>query len=510
MTFYSIKTSIMAVKTESTDSTLLAPDASGQFTVLREGFSFQGAVETLDSDELVSSLAGGATFAGKETPTASIPKYLKHSGTEGTAPDWAPIMKSAFGNQNTQTEYDTINGSTAGTSSARGVIKVDSGEGANYAVGRALLIKDGTNGYSIRNVYSISTDDLTINKNLASAPASGVNLGQCIAFSPATSGHPTFSAWLYQQETDANNAFIQAIAGCRTTSISVTISANGLAEMNVEFAGTKFYYNPIEITNSNKYIDITDDGGTIEVVLDTGWYKTPKALATHITTKATSASDDVITCTFSSTTGKYTLASDGSTFSLLWQSGTNSANSVGSTIGFTVSSNDTGSTSYTADSALTYDVPVAVGLDDEDPYVCKSQELFIGDYTRTDCRESSQVTLTVATPKQDIDSICAESGVSASVTLERETTFSTTLYLQKHEVDELDDMLNNTSTEIMFNGGPKDNSGNWIAGRCMNFWLPLSKITTNVVSVNNGLYTVDVEARGTANSTFEDIYFNLL
>jgi len=515
MTAYATKTSVMAVRAEASDSTLLEPNAGGLFLPIREGFSFQGAFDTVESDELVGSLAGGASFTTKETPAGSMPLYFKHSGTAGTAPSFETLLKSALGTQSDAgAEYDTVNSSSAGTASARAVINVGGGEGASYEVGEALLIKDGANGYNIRNIYSIATDALTLNKNLGSAPSSGIDLGQANFFHPATSGHPTYSAWHYQNKTLANNAFTQAMAGCRTTNTTITIQANGLAEIAFDFEGTKFYYNPIEITSSNKYIDITDDGGTIEVTLTEGWYKTPKALATHITTKATAASvgsgNDTITCTFSSTTGKFTLASNGSTFSLLWQSGSNTANSVGATLGFTVSANDTGSTSYVADSAITYGTSQTPAFDDIDPFVCKWQELLIGDYTRTDCRKATNITLTIATPKQDVESLCAESGVSESVTLERTTTFSATLHMTKHEVDEMDDFFNNTLTEVQFNGGVKDSSGNWVAGKCVNFWLPLVNITANVVDQQDGLYVVNVEGRARANSTFEDVYINFV
>jgi hypothetical protein len=82
--------------------------------------------------------------------------------------------------------------------------------------------------------------------------------------------------------------------------------------------------------------------------------------------------------------------------------------------------------------------------------------------------------------------------------------------MAKHEVDEMDDFFNNTLTEVQFNGGVKDSSGNWVAGKCVNFWLPLVNITANVVDQQDGLYVVNVEGRARANSTFEDVYINFV
>lgn len=514
MTLYATKTSILGIKEESTDGTLLAPAATGDFTVLRDGFSLQGGIETVDSDELIDSLAAGSSFFTKEAPTASIPHYLKHSGTEGTAPDYGVMIKSALGNSSAAgTEYDTVSGSTAGSATVRPVINVNTGEGANFSVGQALLIKDAVNGYAIRNIYSKSSDALSCNYNLAGAAAVGVNTGKAVQYYPANAGHPTYSLWHYQQQSSSANAFSQAIAGCRTTAINLNFASSGLAEINFEVAGSKYYMNPIEITNSNKYIDITDDGGTIAVTLATGWYKSPKELAREITTKATAASvgsgNDTITCTFSSTTGKFTLTSNGSTFSLLWLSGTNTASSVGTTLGFVVSANDTGATTYTSDNAITFGTSYAPNYNAIDPFVCKHQELYIGDWTRRDVRKTSNVSFSIATPRTEAADITAESGIAESMIMSRTTTFSATLYLQKHELDEFDAMINNTTTQVMFNAGVK-NGGYWVAGKCFNIWMPQVNITQNLISNSNGIFVFEVTGRGKASTTFEDVYLNFL
>ena len=515
MTFHPVRSTVFGFNEEATDGTLVEP-AAADFTTVREGFTFQGSFETLESDELVDSLAAGTIFTTKETPTGSISKYLKHSGTEGTAPDYAVFLKSALGSQTVNsTEYDTVNGSSAGSSAARGYIILNSGEAANFATGQAFLIKDNANGYSIRNYYSNSTgDQVELNFNLASAPASGVNTGKCIAFAPTNSGHPSFSAFQYQDKTTADNAFTQAMAGCRTTNTTINIAANGLAEISFDFAGTAFYFNPIEITSSNKYIDITDDASTLAVQVTEKWYRNPRELARAITEAATQASADAgnsntITCSFDPTDGKFTLESDGSTFSLLWNSGSNAANDMGSALGFATAADDTGATSYEGDNALTYSVDATPSYDDNDPYVCKDQELLIGDYFRTDHRKCGNVSFTASTPKTDIADIGSQSGVCGSVPASRATTFSATLWLEKHEIEEMDDFQFNNDTQVMYNGGEKV-GGNWSAGKCFNVWLPLVNLSATLVGETDGLYAFQVEGRAKANSTYEDVYINFL
>ena len=87
---------------------MIQPSAGSEFTVLREGFSFESGVESLDSDELVNDIGASKSFIAKETPSGSVPKYFKHSGVEGQAPDYALMIKSAMGSQtDNATEYDT-------------------------------------------------------------------------------------------------------------------------------------------------------------------------------------------------------------------------------------------------------------------------------------------------------------------------------------------------------------------------------------------------------------------
>lgn len=106
------------------------------------------------------------------------------------------------------------------------------------------------------------------------------------------------------------------------------------------------------IDSSNNKIDFEDSSGGAELTatLIDGEY-TPEALATHIGARMTlagaSTEADTYTCTYSSSTGRWTIATSGSYLSILWDSGTNTANSIGDTIGFDAATDSTGATTYT-------------------------------------------------------------------------------------------------------------------------------------------------------------------
>lgn len=502
------KSSVFAIKKETTEGELIQPTSGSEFTALRDGFAFESGVETVDSDELVNDIGASKGFLSKETPTGSIPKYFKHSGIEGQSPDYGLMIESAIGSETVNsTEYDTVAGSTAGDSSTAAALNLDTGEGAAIAAGQAFLIKDGTNGYSIRNAKSIAGDAVTLNWNLSNAPASGVNLGKAIHYAPVATGHPTYSAHLWQ--AGSGSAYQQSMAGCRTTSMSMEFPANDLAVINFDFEGIKFYMNPVEITSSNEDIDFTVTSGAKVATLDNKAYKSPKEFARAVETKMQAVNDDgTITCSWDDVSGKYTIASDGAVLELDWASGPNTATSAKAKLGFDSVDLDSALT-YTSDNEADYDSPVTPAFDDSDPTIVRSNELFLGGFDRNVCVDGNSVTVAVGTPKTDVESYCAESGISESVVAERQVTLSATLILKKHEIREFDTFINNGTTQAMFNHGPKS-GGNWVAGKCVNVWMENGSITSHTIADGDGFQVVEIEIKGFVTSTGKDVHINLV
>lgn len=103
------------------------------------------------------------------------------------------------------------------------------------------------------------------------------------------------------------------------------------------------------ITTSNNKIDFrrVSLGPQLTATLTVGTY-TPTTLATHIKAQLDAAgTPDVFTVTYSTLTGRWTIASSGSYLDLLWASGTNTANSVAASLGFDASVDHTGAVTYT-------------------------------------------------------------------------------------------------------------------------------------------------------------------
>lgn len=487
MTDIQVRSTVCAVVIEDTEGTLKAPTAATNYIKLQSGFSMVPQIENVENLELSGTLGRSKGILGGEDPVFTASHYLRGSGTAATAPNYGNLIYSSLGATDTEsTEYDTVSGS-----SVSGVV-VDSGEGASYRKGQALLVKHSAFAWELMPVESISTDTLTPAFDLANAPTTGINLGRATTYYPAETGHPTLSIWNYLGETGGR----QALAGGRTTSWSVEATAGQLININYTVEGIWFGFNPIYIDTDDIYIDWTDDDGTFAAAVASGWYKSPQELASAIQTAMNAtATTETHTVSYSSTTGKYTFTATGTTLSLLWNSGSNTANTIGDQIGFTVASDDSGTaagTGYTSDTAASYDPPQTPSYDSADAITAKNMLVLIGDRTDNTCFEVSSFTCSVNTPKAIKGDICAEGGRGGSNIIDREIVISFTAYLQKFETDKFNRFSTNQDTRFAFLFGEKS-GGNWVETKAGTLYAPNTTIKNWRLEEVDGLFVMNAE-----------------
>jgi hypothetical protein len=493
------RATIFAVKEESAAGTYVPPSAGADFVPLRPGNSLNYEPEILESDELLNDIGASKGLIGKDVVSGSHSAYLRHSGVEGQEPQLGVMWESIMGSKDVNSvEYDTTSGSTVNK------LVMPSAEGANFQAGQALLIKDASNGYSIRNVSSVSGDELNLNFRLSGAPASGTNTGKAVTYQPAAQGHPTFSTTKYL----GNGHAIEVSAGNTVTEASITADANGYGEVEFSYEGTKYYFNPITITASTKFIDFTDDQGTQVCSVAEGIYKTPISLADAIKAALEGASSETMDCVYSSVDGKFIISSGSTLFSLLWNTGANASNSIGPKIGFSVAANDTGSVSYTSDNAITLTSAITPSYDSADAIVIKGAELFIGSAADNACICAQSVSITISKEVEDVDCICEESGVSEKIPTSRTVEMSVTATLNKYDAALLDALLKNSGISAMLNAGPKV-GGNWVPGKCFNAYFPNATVSGYTTS-GDSFIQAEITLKGFVTSTGKDVFINFI
>lgn len=500
----------LAIVVESTEGTPVLPSATTDYVVLQDGFTMTNSFEEIANAELRGSIGDAPPFLGKESPDLSFSHYLTHSGVEGTSPEFDLVLKSLLGTQTTQsTERTTTSGSTAGTSAARAVVELAAG-GSDYARGRAILLKDNATGrnYSIRNVYSVSSNSLTLAQNLDNAPATGKTCGKHIAFEPADSGHISYTAALYR----ANGGALEVASGLKTTECTIDITAGQPINASFSASGMKYYFDPIEITSSTKYIDFTTTAGTAAAQLTAKVYKDPYELAAEVQARmdAVAGASEVITCTYSSSTGKFTItASSTATFSILWNSGTNTANSAAAKLGFSTAANSTSALTYTSTTAQSWASGYTPDYDSQAAIIAKNAEVLFGDFSDITCYCVKSASIKISNELQDLDCLCAESGVTGTLPSKRMVSIDISAELTRHDADKFRRYRLGTETMVTINAGSKTN-GNWDAGKCVNIWLARGRVSAHEVVDDNGIVFLNMTVTGYVEDSLGEFYINFL
>lgn len=497
------RNSVFAVMEETTEGTPVVPAANTDYVPLQDGFTLSPSFTEIENAELSGSIGKAKSTLGLEEPSATTDSYIKHSGVEGTAPQADLYYKAALGATSTIAEL-----STSGVSTVDSLTFADS---STVIRGQAFLVKDGINGYSIRNATATHATDIPLNVDLSVAPATTTATGNPVVYLPGES-HPSLTLWDYR----GNGGAIETISGARVSDMTINIVANEFINSSLSFVGTEYFFNPLTLTASNKYIDLTDDSGTIVITLTEGTYKDPHELADHIASVGTAAAaasgaDDFL-CTYSDATGKYTISTTtGTTFSLLWKTGThgedNADDHVGTLLGYDDSADDTASLSYTSDNAIDLSSPFTPSFDTSNPLVAKSNEALFGDNTA--CLSTNTATFTLTNGVTNILDICADSGKSGSVVGERTVTVELAGSYNRYDVDPFERMRQGTTTQFMYNAGTKS-GGNWVAGKSLNFWIPEATVTTFELVDNEGLVDYNITLSAFVDSGKGEFFINFL
>lgn len=504
MAYISTRNTILGLKAETTEGTLVDPSANTEYMKLQDDVTLTENKETLENPELTGSIGGAKPIQGVSSPSLSFSSHLKHSGTEGVAPDAGPLLKSLFGTEAVRsTERDTVVGSSVSS------INVDTGEGVEFQRGDSVLVKDGTNGYSIRPIESVSTDALTLGFDLSNAPLTGVNLGKSVTYIPADSSHDTLSMHMYH----GNGGIHQAIAGTRVLGYDITADAGQLINGSFSMEAIKFFNNPINIAATDIYIDFTEDGpATLAATVTAKQYSDPEELASAIQTAMNAVGAQTYTVTYNSTgasAGKFTFTSAGSLFSLLWATGANTLNTIGDKIGFTT--DDTGALTYTSGSVLSWEAPHTPSYDGAEPIAAKHHEILFGtDSSDITCINPSTIGINISNEKAIISDICAQSGQSASLITGRNTIATFTAILPQHCVANFARYRRGDTVKFLYNFGTKSDGSNWDAGKSGSVFLPTATISNLEVVNEDGIARMQAEITSFVDSGLGEVYISFV
>lgn len=491
MTNVSTKSTVVSLMVETTEGTLKRASGATKFVPVRDGFTMSPAMDQLSNNERKASIAAGKTQTGAENPTVSMPFYPRGSGVAGTQPMHGPLYQACFGAVDVETvEYDTVASSTVSA------VNVDTGEGANYRKGQPLRVQYTDRSHAVRAVHSISGDVLTPAFDLPASPGSGISLGKAITYYGANQDHPTLSVVEY----GGNEGFVEAVAGLRVTSLGITLEAGQYADGTSTLEGLAFHWNPLEVTSSKRYFDWTDDSGTYAAAIDVDDYDPYEVCdALNAAINATASTEPPV-WSYDDATGKFSVVGTGTLLTLEWNTGANTANTIGTLLGFSVAADDSGTaatTGYTADNALSYAAPYTPTYDSPDLIVAKNQSVMIGDHDDYAEFDASRVTIQVSQTRGVKGSIVAESGRGGSRITGRATTVQVQALLDKHNVDWFRRYRSNADTRFQLTFGQKE-GGNWVPSETLMFYLAHSTVSELALEDLEGQYALNMTLTGYA------------
>ena len=491
--------------TEETAGVPVAPSAGTDYLAVQDGLTLTPGLETLTNDELKASIGKSKSILGNEQPEGSLTHYVYHSGTEGALPEMHLLLKGAFGSHSlAATEY-TVVSATVGSTSAPATITVGGGLGANFERGEAVLIKFGS-GFIIRCIESISTDTLTLNFNLSTVTGiAGVGLGKAVLYKPSsTDSLPDLTVWDYR----GNGAAVQMMSGAKVSEMSMTAEAGSLINADFSLSGTAFYFDPIQITATSDTIDFTDDGGSVTATLTVGFFKDPHdaaaALATAMTAASVGSGDQVVSVSYSNSTGLFTVSGTGAVLDIDWAT---TVDTLGAKFGFTA--DDASAVTYTSDVVIGLTSPQSPVLSGQDPLVAKNNTVFLGSYYDNSCFPANSITFTISNELADIKTICATSGIREKLATSRDVSVEITAVLDKYRAEEFKRYRLNEETTFMYAFGPK--SGNsYVAGKSGALYIPRCTITAFELSDLEGAVAMTMTLTAYTESGEAEAYFNFI
>lgn len=491
--------SVMALVLETNEGEPKAPTLGSEYVALQEGFDFNPQFSELESAELQDSIGQAKTILGTESPTMSFSHYLKHSGVEGKAPSYGIVLHSLLGRKIVNAvEKQTIAASTTE------IIKVGVGEGVNFVKGQAVLIKDPINGYSIRNILDITGDDLHLAFIVPVAPALGVKLGKAVHYLGVSEGHPSLSVWGFR----ANGGAVELISGGKVTDMSVDITAGELINASFNIAGTTYFFDPIEVKATTKFLDLDDDGVVRAAQVPEGFYKDPHDLAEKLEQNLNALGGSVFTVAYSDSTGRFTISS-ANALKLLLNTGVNAANSIASVLGFSSTADLTGALTYTGNLAINLSAPQAPDYDKSNPVVAKSNEVLFGDKDQIACFKARSVNFSIANEQERIPDLCADSGFEGTENTSRSATVDIVATLSQYDADKYKKFRKGDTVSFAYNLGEKI-GGDWVGGKCINLFMPYATITSFKIGDANGIATLEMSVRAYVESGASEVHVNCI
>lgn len=220
-----------AVEIEDTEGTYKAPASANAFIqTLADGAELNRSKEVIERNIFTSSIGKTSPRTGMFKASGTLPVEARAHSSEGTAPEYDALMRSAMGARHQlASAVTTLTGNTAS------VLKVT--DASLFSVGDIILVKQ-TGAYHVSPVSAVNTttDEVTLLIPAGSAFSDNVVIAKHTTYQVADSGHPSLSISRYLE-----GAVLQQATGCKVNSLSMEGFAVGeIPSFSFSFEGLNF------------------------------------------------------------------------------------------------------------------------------------------------------------------------------------------------------------------------------------------------------------------------------
>lgn len=227
---------VFAVEVESTEGTYVAPTAATSYVqTLADGAELTPSKETLERNIFTGNIGKVTPRTGTRTVSGSLPVEMRANTTEGGAPEYDALMRSAMGSRR-QVTATTADDTDAGGPHTTSRIYLLDADASKYNVGDIVTVKV-TGSYHTSPVTAVSNTPGDVYIDLLIPAGSAFTDGDVVAavttYVTANSGHPSLSISKYIEQ-----ARLEQATGARVGSFAMENFTTGqLANFNFGFEG---------------------------------------------------------------------------------------------------------------------------------------------------------------------------------------------------------------------------------------------------------------------------------
>lgn len=263
------KNTAIAVKEETTEGTYAAPASATDYVqTLADGFEMSPSKEVIERNIFTSSIGKTSPRTGQFQVTATVPVECRAHSTEGGAPEYNSLMKSALG-----TRRQSATTTTTKTGNTGSVLQIDDADISKYNVGDIVMIKQA-GAFHVSPISAVDDSAGAANITLKIAKPSGsfsdgVVISKFTTYTVADSGHPSLSISKYLE-----GAVLEKATGCRVTSMSLeNFSTGQLPTWNFAVDGLNYDRTLTAIPHTPSY-----DSALPPIILDARIYMDTAAI----------------------------------------------------------------------------------------------------------------------------------------------------------------------------------------------------------------------------------------